>query len=183
MVSDFDDAFAKFVTVPQTEVYPVDCEWSDAELATIPFAYATAETMLHRARCSPADLVLVNGASDGVSSAALQLAKRRGAYVTARTSWTKAETVRELGADEVVQRGEDILSLMGEKSVDLVVDSVAGEMFPLMLKLLRRSGRYTSLDVIAGPVLSLDMPVMYLKDISLIGTTAWDETVFHDLIR
>ena len=183
MASDFDGAFAQFVTVPQSEVFPVDCDWSDAELATIPCAYATAETMLHRAGCGPADHVLVTGASGGVGSAALQLAKRRGAHVTALTSPAKAETVRELGADEVIPRGEDILSLMGEESVDLVIDNVAGEMFPLMLKLLRRGGRYTSSGAIAGPVVSLDMRDMYLKDISLIGTTAWDETVFPDLIR
>ena len=53
MASDFDGAFAQFVTVPQTEVFLVDCDWSDAELATIPCAYATAETMLHRAGCGP----------------------------------------------------------------------------------------------------------------------------------
>ena len=183
MASDFDGAFAQFVTVPQTEVFPVDCDWSDAELATIPCAYATAETMLHRAGCGPADHVLVTGASGGVGSAALQLARRRGARVTALTHPSKAEAVRGLGADEVIPRGEDILRLMGDESVDLVVDNVAGEMFPLMLKLLRRGGRYTSSGAIAGPVVSLDMRDMYLKDISLIGTTAWDEIVFPDLIR
>ena len=52
-----------------------------------------------------------------------------------------------------------------------------------MLKLLRRGGRYTSSGAIAGPLVSLDMRDMYLKDISLIGTTAWDETVSPDLIR
>ena len=52
-----------------------------------------------------------------------------------------------------------------------------------MLKLLRRGGRYTSSGAIAGPIVDLDMRDMYLKDISLIGTTAWDEPVFPNLIR
>ncbi|MEC8210059.1 MAG: alcohol dehydrogenase family protein [Pseudomonadota bacterium] len=183
MASDFDGAFAQFVKVPQTEVFPINCDWTDAELATIPCAYATAETMLHRAGCRSGDHVLVVGASGGVGSAALQLAKRRGARVTALTSRGKAKTVTDIGADNVILRGEDIVGMMGEESVDLVVDNVAGEMFPLILKLLRRGGRYTSSGAIAGPVVSLDMRDMYLKDISLIGTTAWDETVFPDLIR
>ena len=51
-----------------------------------------------------------------------------------------------------------------------------------MLKLLRRGGRFTSSGAIAGPIVDLDMRDMYLKDISLIGTTAWDEPVFPDLI-
>ncbi len=49
MASDFDGAFAQFVTVPAGEVFPFVCDWSDAELATIPCAYGTAENMIHRA--------------------------------------------------------------------------------------------------------------------------------------
>ena len=183
MASDFNGAFAQYVTVPAGEVFAVECDWSDAELATIPCAYATAETMLHRAGCVEGDDVFVTGASGGVGSAALQLAKRRGARVTALTSARKADAVRGLGADRVVTRDEDLMAVMGAESVDLVVDNVAGGDFPIMLKLLRRGGRYTSSGAIAGPVVDLDMRDMYLKDISLIGTTAWDEPVFPNLIR
>lgn len=42
MASDFDGAFAQFVKVPATEVFPVNCDWNDAELGTIPCAYGTA---------------------------------------------------------------------------------------------------------------------------------------------
>ena len=80
--------------------------------------------------------------------------------------------MRGLGADRVVTRDEDLLNVLATESIDLVVDIVAGADFPTMLKLLRRGGRYTSLGAIAGPVVSLDMRDMYLKDISLIGTTA-----------
>ena len=115
--------------------------------------------------------------------AALQLAKRRGARVTALTSRAKGAAVSALGADEVICNEDDFLGVLGEETIDLVVDNVAGDSFPIMLKLLRRGGRYTSSGAIAGPLVSLDMRDMYLKDISLIGTTAWDETVFPDLIR
>ena len=79
MASDFDGAFAQYVKVPASEVFPVDCGWSDAELATIPCADATAENMLHRARLTAWRAVLVTGASGGVGSATVQLARRRGA--------------------------------------------------------------------------------------------------------
>ena len=183
MASDFNGAFAQYVTVPAGEVFAVECDWSDAELATIPCAYATAETMLHRAGCAAGDEVLVTGASGGVGSAALQLAKRRGARVTALTSAAKGDAISDLGADRVVTRGEDLAGVLGTESIDLVVDNVAGDGFPTMLKLLRRGGRYTSSGAIAGPIVDLDMRDMYLKDISLIGTTAWDEPVFPNLIR
>ena len=182
MASDFDGAFAQYVIVPATEVFAVTCDWSDAELATIPCAYATAETMLERSDCTANDKVLIMGASGGVGSAAVQLAKRRGAIVSAVTSADKADAVRAIGADYVLDRGDDLLAQIGEEAFDLIIDNVAGTLFPVMLKLLVRGGKYTSSGAIAGPVVSLDMRDMYLKDITLIGTTAWDEMVFPNVI-
>ena len=51
-----------------------------------------------------------------------------------------------------------------------------------MLKLLRRGGCYVSSGAIAGPMVTMDMRDFYLKDIQLIGCTAWDEPVFSDLL-
>ena len=89
----------------------------------------------------------------------------------------------QAGANRVVTRGAELVGVLGIESIDLVVDNVAEDGFPTMLKLLRRGGRYTSSGAIAGPIVDLDMRDMYLKDISLIGTTAWDEPVFPNLVR
>jgi NADPH:quinone reductase-like Zn-dependent oxidoreductase len=51
-----------------------------------------------------------------------------------------------------------------------------------MLKLLRRGGRYASSGAIGGPIVSLDMRTFYLKDLMLVGCTAWDEPVFPNLV-
>ncbi len=182
MASDFDGAFAQFVKVPATEIFPVDCEWSDAELGTIPCAYGTAENMVHRAKVARGEHVLIAGASGGVGSAAVQLAKRRGAFVTAIAGKAKLEKVQALGADQVIARDEDIVDFLGEKSVDVVVDNVAGYCFGGMLKVLKRGGRFVSSGAIAGPLVALDMRDFYLKDLTLIGCTAWDEPIFSNLI-
>ena len=182
MASDFDGAFAQFVKVPASEVFPVNCDWSDAQLATIPCAYATAETMLHRGKVAAGEHVLVIGASGGVGSAAVQLALARGAAVTAVTSADKRDRVAALGDIRVIDRRHDLVAVLGEFSVDAVVDNVAGEGFPAMLKLLRRGGRLMSSGAIAGPIVDLDVRDLYLKDLQLIGTTAWDEPVFPRLI-
>ena len=168
--------------VPVGEVFAVECAWSDEELATIPCAYGTAENMLHRARVGPDNRVLTAGASGGVGSAAVQLAKRRGAHVIAITGESKMDRLREIGADTVIDRNSDLLTGLGESAVDVVVDNVAGPAFPQMLKILRRGGRYVSSGAIAGPLVELDMRDMYLKDITLIGCTAWDERVFANLV-
>lgn len=182
MASDFDGAFAQYVKVPASEAFAVDCDWSDAELATIPCAYGTAENMLHRAQVTPGTRVLVAGASGGVGSATVQLAKRRGAHVAAVTSAGKADRLRELGADIIIDRAEDPVRALGEMSVDVVVDNVAGDGFAPMLKVLKRGGCFVSSGAIAGPIVSLDMRDMYLKDLTLIGSTAWDAPIFPALI-
>ena len=98
--SECDGAFAQFATAPARETYRVACDWSDAELASIPCAYSTAEGMLHRANVGE-EQVLITGASGGVGSAAVQLCKRRGAQVTAVCGRSKFDEVLALGADQV----------------------------------------------------------------------------------
>lgn len=180
--TDFAGAFAQFVKVPASEAFAVDCPWSDAELATIPCAYGTAENMLQRALVGGSDHVLVTGASGGVGSAVVQLAKRRGARVTAITSRGKLDAVRALGADAVLCREDDVLQHLGEGAVDVVVDNVAGAGFAKMLKLVRRGGRLVSSGAVAGAMVALDMRDLYLKDITLLGCTAWSEAVFPALV-
>ncbi len=180
--SDFDGAFAQYLKVPAREVFAVRCDWSDAELGTIPCAYGTAENMVHRAGVRAGMRVLVPGASGGVGSALVQLVKRRGAEVVAVTGASKRDSVSRLGADRVLTRDDDPLAVLGAESIDVVIDNVAGPGFGVLLKLLRRGGRYASSGAIAGPIVSLDMRDMYLKDITLIGCTAWDEPVFPNLI-
>ncbi|MCP4188383.1 MAG: zinc-binding dehydrogenase [Gammaproteobacteria bacterium] len=182
MASDFDGAFAQFVKVPASEAFSIHNDWSDAELATIPCAYGTAENMVHRASVDQDDHVLVTGASGGVGSAVVQLVKRRGARVTAIAGKAKMEAIYAIGADTVIERDADLIESVGDSQVDVVIDNVAGADFGQMLKMLKRGGRYASSGAIAGPMVSMDMRDFYLKDLNLIGCTAWDEPVFPNLI-
>ncbi len=182
MASDFDGAFAQYVKVPASEVFAVDCDWSDIELATIPCAYGTAENMVHRAAVSNRDSVLVTGASGGVGSAVVQLARRRGAKVYAIAGKSKIDQVYSLGVERVLERGTDILVSLGKNSIDVVIDNVAGDTFGQLIEILKRGGRYASSGAIGGPLVTLDMRSFYLKDLNLIGCTAWDEQVFPNLI-
>jgi NADPH:quinone reductase-like Zn-dependent oxidoreductase len=179
--SDCDGAFAQFAVAPAREAYGVVCDWSDVELASIPCAYSTAENMLHRIRLG-AETVLVTGASGGVGSAAVQLAKRRGATVIALTSSAKADEVRTLGADQVVDRSADLAAALGDGSIDVVVDLVGGEQWPAFLDILRRGGRYVTAGAIAGPIVQVDLRTLYLKDLTLVGCTFQEDEVFENLV-
>jgi len=182
MGSDFNGAFAQYVKVPANEVFPINSSWTDAELGSIPCSYGSAENMVQRARVQAGDHVLVAGASGGVGSAVVQLAKIRGARVTAIAGAAKSDHVRALGADHVVDRDCDLVNELGEESVDVVIDNVGGPHFAGELVTLKRGGRYASSGAIGGPMVSLDLRTMYLKDVTLIGCTAWDEPVFPSLI-
>ncbi|MDA5558994.1 alcohol dehydrogenase family protein [Shimia sp. MMG029] len=180
--SECDGGFAQYCKAPSGETHAVDCTLSDAELAAIPCAYSTAEGMLHRANLV-AETVLITGASGGVGSAAVQLAKRRGANVIALCSSSKADAVRALGADHVLDRNADIVSALGMGSVDVVVDLVAGPNWPQLLDVLRRGGRYATAGAIAGPICEIDIRTLYLKDLTLYGCTFQEDIVFENLVK
>ncbi len=180
--TDLDGAFAEYVRVPASEVFAVDSIWSDVELASLPCSWGTAENMLHRAGVQPGAQVWVTGASGGVGSAAVQLALRRGARVTAITSRDKQAQVQALGAHTVLCREDGSAAWSALPPADVVVDNVGGAGFGAMLRALRRGGRYVSSGAIAGADVALDMRDFYLRDITLIGCTAWDEPVFPNLI-
>lgn len=181
--SECDGAFAQYARAPARETYRVDCDWSDAELAALPCAFSTAEGMLHRANVRHGEHVLITGASGGVGSAAVQLARRRGAKVTAMAGREKADQVLALGANEVIDRREDPVEALGAASVDAVLDVAAGPVFPRLLEVLKRGGRYAVAGAIAGPIVELDVRTLYLKDLSFFGCTFQDDVVFENLVR
>lgn len=188
MASEINGAFAQFVKVPASEVFPVDCDWSDAELGSIPCAYGTAENMLDRAAVEATDHVIVPGSSGGVGSAVVQLAKRRGARVTAICGASKSQQLISLGADTVLvgRHGSVGWNKIVEQladSADVVLDNVGGASFGDLLGMLRRGGRYITSGAISGPIVPLDLRTLYLRDLRLLGSTAWDQPCFPNLIR
>lgn len=180
--SECDGGFAQYAVAPAREVYAVNCDWSDAELASVPCAWSTAENMLERAGVG-AETVLVTGASGGVGSAAVQLACRRGARVIAVAGGDKAAQVGALGAGRVIGRGADLVAELGRESVDVVIDMVGGAGWPPLLDVLRRGGRYAVAGAIAGPMVEMDLRQVYLKDLSLFGCTFQEDGVFENLVR
>ncbi|WP_346099226.1 alcohol dehydrogenase family protein [Streptomyces olivaceiscleroticus] len=179
--SECDGGFAQYATAPAADTYAVESDWSDAELAAVPCAYSTAENMLHRAGVG-AEHVLITGASGGVGLAAVQLAKRRGATVTAVCSAAKAADVLAQGADRTLDRGADLVAELGTGSVDVVVDLVVGPQWPSLLDVLRTGGRYAVAGAIGGPVSEIDLRTVYLKDLTLFGCTFQPDAVFENLV-
>jgi NADPH:quinone reductase-like Zn-dependent oxidoreductase len=180
--SEVDGGFAEYVKVPAVHAHAVKSPLSDAELASLPCAYSAAENMIERASVASGEKVLVTGASGGVGSAAVQLIRRRGAHVLAVTSAGKADEVRALGAQEILDRSRDLVAQLAAESLDAVIDVAGGPQWPQLLDLLKRGGRYAVSGAIAGPVVSLDLRTLYLKDLRLLGCTVLERQVFPNLI-
>lgn len=176
--SERDGGFAQFVAVPAADAYRIDSDLTDAELASFPCSYATAENLLTRAGVAAGERVLVTGASGGVGSAAVQLAVRRGAQVVAVAAVDKHAACVELGATSVIAR--DAAPAAG--SVDVVIDVVGGSAWPTLMNALRPRGRYATAGAIAGPHVTLDLRTLYLKDLTLYGCTSQDSSVFANLV-
>lgn len=164
--SECDGAFAQYARTFADDALPVHSDLGDGELAALPCAYSTAEGMLDRVGLVAED-VLITGASGGVGHAAVQLARQRGARVTAVTAPDKAAAVAALGASATLARD----AVPPADAFDVVVDLVAGPGWPGLIASLRRGGRYVTAGAIAGPLVELDVRTLYLRDLTLCGTT------------
>ena len=185
--SERDGGFAEYVTVPAANAHAVETGLTDEDLATFPTAYVTALRMLDRARVSGGETVLVTGASGGVGSALVQLARVREARVVALTSPGKEGRVRDLGAAGVVTRGiKDLPAAAREaadgRPVDVVADVAGGDIFPGLLEILKPEGRYVTAGAIAGPLVRLDLRTLYLKHLEMIGSTMGTRSEFAGLV-
>ncbi len=183
--SEVDGGYAEYVVVPAVNAHPIDTDLSDVELASFPCSYATAEHMLHRAGVEEGQWVLVTGASGGVGSGLVQLAKRRGAKVAALTSAAKADAVRSLGAEAVIDRDQaDVTGAVLDATggVHVFADVVGGELFAPLLETVRRGGHYTTAGAIAGPIVPLDLRTLYLHDLTMHGATVLPPIVFENLV-
>lgn len=186
--SERDGGFAEFVAVPSSSAYDVaNSPLDDQQLACVPIAYGTAMGMLERAEVRAGERILVTGASGGVGLALVQLAAARGAIVTALTSSGKAPSVVAAGAHDTMLRDEwgssdrDPAEL-GER-FDVIADVVGDGVFETVLPALRTGGRLVTAGAIAGPVVTLDLRVLYLRKRRLIGSTMHTPAHFRKLLE
>ena len=120
---------------------------SHEEAAALSFGGTTALVYLRKAKIQRGDKVLVNGASGGVGTAAVQLAKHFGAHVTGVCSGGNFELVRSIGADALIDYTKEDFTKNGE-TYDIIVDTAGTAPFSRSKRSLARGGRL--LQILAG---------------------------------
>ncbi|MGX9182105.1 alcohol dehydrogenase family protein [Mesorhizobium sp. BHbdii] len=173
--SECNGGFAEYTTVRAQNALRITCELSDAQIATFPCAYTTAENLVARTGVKPGETVVIAGASGGVGSAAIQLCRLRGARIIAIASQAKIDLLRDLGADIVLDRETpelaEAIQNAAEGMVDVALDVVGGRTFSHLVTALRQGGRYSSSGAISGPVVDFDLRTLIYKDLQLTGAT------------
>ena len=185
--SECDGGFAQYAAVDHRNVGIINSSLCDAELATFSCSYTTAEGMLSRANVGSSDIVLITGASGGVGSALIQLARRRGARVVCLASEAKHAEVAKLTPDVILPRAPadlkaSLRDAIGRDTVSVVADIVGGDYFGTVIDVLERGGRYTCSGAIAGPIVELDLRTLYLRDLTFTGSTVIPPKIFRDLL-
>jgi NADPH:quinone reductase-like Zn-dependent oxidoreductase len=183
--SERDGGFAQYVAVPASSAHDVTLSpLSDMQLACIPIAYGTAMGMLERASVRAGEHVLVTGASGGLGYALIQLSLARGAVVTALSTSSQVDFLSETGVQELISRDRPDwrTQLESGRTFDVVADVVGDGVFEAVLPCLRTGGRLVTAGAIAGPLVTLDLRVLYLRQRQIIGSTMHTPDHFRMLI-
>ncbi|HSF82988.1 MAG TPA: zinc-binding dehydrogenase [Anaerolineales bacterium] len=184
--------YAEHVLVPASNIYPLPDGFDEHAAAAAGLVFHTAwHSLITRACLRPGESVLVVGASGGVNTAAIQIAKLVGATVYVVGSTAEKLTLAEsLGADHLIDRSHEenwskvVYNLSGRRGVDIVVDNV-GTTFPLSFRAARKGGRILTVGNTGGAKFEIDNRFIFGKHLSIIGSTMGtrsDFAVVMDLV-
>lgn len=198
-----DGGLAEFCEVKARMLVPVPEEVSFAEAAALPVAYGTAyRMMVTRGRIRSGEKVLILGASGGVGTCCVQLAKLAGAHVIAAASTQeKLDRLVAIGASETINyKTDDFMKVVhqrhgkpkvygggsGEGGVDVIVNFTGGDTWVPSLRALRQGGRLLTCGATAGFDPKTDLRYIWTFEIDIRGSNAWkraDLTALLDLVK
>ena len=171
--------YAEKVAVPADMALPVPDGLSMVEAAALPEAFATSYLNLCiEGGMKAGDTVFIQAGASGLGMAAIQMAKALGAkVVTTVGSEDKAEFVRKLGADIIInRRQENIAAVMAKHPADIAMDCVAGADLGPCLETMARGGRWIVIATLGGSKSELNMTDFFKRGVKLIGSTLRSRT-------
>jgi NADPH:quinone reductase-like Zn-dependent oxidoreductase len=170
--------YAQYVVVPERNLLPIPEGFEERTAAAAALVFHTAwHSLITRGGLRAGESVLIVGASGGVNTASLQIAKLAGATVyVVGSNAEKLALAESLGADVLIDRSQEenwsrvVYRLTARRGVDVVVDNV-GATFPLSLRAAAKGGRILTVGNTAGPKVEIDNRYIFGKHLSLIGST------------
>jgi NADPH:quinone reductase-like Zn-dependent oxidoreductase len=182
--------FAEYAVVPAANLLELPEGFSAVDAAASGLVFVTAwHGLMTRGKLQAGERLLVTGASGGVSTAAIQIAKMAGTTVYAVTSGAdNVNRVRELGADVVYDRREvdfsrELWRDTGKLGVHVVFDAVGEVVWPQCLKALGPRGRLVTYGATTGARGSTEIRVVFWKQLSILGSTMGSPREFREVMR
>jgi NADPH:quinone reductase-like Zn-dependent oxidoreductase len=182
--------YAQYLCVPRQNLLPKPPKLSFEETACLPLTFLTAWGMLvDRARLVAGETVLVHAAGSGVGSAAVQIAKLKGATVIATAGTDdKLEKARALGADHLINyERQDFLAevkkITGRKLCDVVFEHTGQKTWEKSVVSLKVGGRLVTCGASSGFDARIDLRVLFMRQISLLGSTMGSKASLHEIFR
>jgi NADPH:quinone reductase-like Zn-dependent oxidoreductase len=179
--------FAEYTKARAADLLPISEAWSFVEWAAIPLTFVTAWNMLHtRARVKANDEVVVFGASSGVGTAAIQIARAAGARVLAVAgNEEKLQKAKELGADELINYNtqdiaKEVRKRTGGRGADIVVEHVGAAVWEQALRSLGKNGRLVTCGATTGGKVEVDLRFFFTQQHAILGAYMGSR---HELIQ
>jgi NADPH:quinone reductase-like Zn-dependent oxidoreductase len=176
----YQGTFAEKVAVPRSNVVPKPAGLSFVEAACLPTAWLTAYRMLFtQSGLEPGDSVLVQGASGGVATALIMLARAAGfrVYATSRDEDKRARAL-EIGAHEVVETGERLPT-----RVDAVMETVGGATWSHSIKSMRPGGTLVVCGATSGDASPAELTRIFFQQMRVHGSTMGTREELHRLAQ
>lgn len=180
---------AEYVVAPAVNLFEIPEGYDFVRAAAVPLAFATAwRALMTRARLRAGETVLVTGASGGVSTAGIQIAKKAGAQVFAVTTTENIERVKALGADVVYDRNavdysKEVWRDTSKRGVDVILDSVGEATWTQNVRALGKRGRMVVYGGTTGPKGETDVRVLFWKQAEILGSTMSSRAEFETVMR
>ncbi|MFN7161660.1 MAG: zinc-binding dehydrogenase [Fimbriimonadales bacterium] len=169
--------YAEYIVVPERNLLHKPANLSFEAAAAFPLVFLTAWHMLiAKARLQPGEWALVMGGGSGVGSAAIQIAKLRGALVIATASnEAKLERCRALGADFTVNHSDpewhmQVRAATEGEGVDVVFEHVGQAVFDACIRLLNKGGRLVTCGATTGGAAQFDIRYVFSRELEILGT-------------
>lgn len=185
----FPGGFAEYVAVPARNLRAMPDDFAFVDAAAVPLVFATAwRALITRAQVRPGEHVLVLGASGGVASAAIQIAKLAGAHVYAvSSSPAKMQQARSLGADWAVDRTAENWSQAAylatdKRGMDVVVENVGAATWYDSLRTATRGGRIVTFGATTGARPETDLRYIFWKQLTILGSTMASRQEFNTVM-
>jgi len=183
--------YAEYVVVPHTNVMPLPETIDEITAAASGLVFHTAwHSLIRRGHLQPGENVLIVGASGGVNTASIQIAKHIGAKVfVVGSNAEKIGLAESLGADVCIDRSKvenwskAVFQATGRRGVDLVVDNVGAGSMPLSMRAARAGGRILTVGNTAGARFEIDNRLIFGKHLSIIGSTMGTLRDFEEVMQ